>query len=268
MSEALIITLRETLEAALVVGILLAYLNKTLNFKHRKYIWWGVGAGVALSVVLAFVFQSFFGGFEGKTEELYEGVTMIVAAGLLTWMILWMLRQRKAIKKNLEDKAQMHIEKDHYWGLFWLTFVGVAREGIETVIFLQAAVVNSSGIGVLSGAVLGIVLALVMAYILFKGIVRVPLKAFFTFTGVLLILFAAGLFAHGIHEFQEAGVLPIYIEHLWDVNSVIDEKGSFGSIMKGLFGYNGNPSLLEAGGYVLYLVLISLAWWKIESKNS
>lgn len=265
MMESLIITLRETLEAALIVGILLAYLNKTLNLKHRKFVWWGVFGGVVLSVVLAFVFQTYLGGFEGRTEELYEGVAMFVAAGLLTWMILWMLKQRHAIKKNLENKAQAHIEKDYPWGLFWLVFVGVAREGIETVIFLQAAALNSEGGSVIGGAILGIVLALILAYALFRGIVRVPLRKFFTVTSVLLILFAAGLLAHGVHEFEEAGVFPVYGEHIWDTNDVIDENGTFGSLLKGLFGYNGNPSLSEVLVYFSYLVLITIAWRRIEA---
>ncbi len=274
MTAALLITLRETLEAALIVGIALAYLKKTANGKHAKYIWYGVLGGIVLSVLLAIIFQSFLGGFEGKAEEIYEGVMMLTAAGLLTWMILWMLVQRRNIKKNLEDKMEAHLKRDHYIGLMFITFVGVAREGIETVIFLQAAFLQSDSSGVLSGGVLGMVIAIILAYILFKGVAKVPLRKFFTFTSVLLILFAAGLVAHGVHEFQEAGVVPIVKEHVWDLNPevveegvypVMHESGAVGGILKGLFGYNGNPNLLEVLSYLAYLIVIALAWWRIDS---
>lgn len=264
-----IITLRETLEAALIVGILLAYLSKTLNIKHSKYVWYGVLAGIVLSLILAFVFQQYLGGFEGRSEEIYEGITMFVAAALLTWMILWMLIQRHNIKKNLEDKAKMHIEKDHPIGLFFLSFIGVAREGIETVIFLQAALLQSEAARVLSGGLLGIIAAIILSYLLFKGIMKVNLRTFFTVTSVLLIMFAAGLVAHGIHEFEEAGVVPVIKEHVWDINPEVveegvyplwHENGTIGGLLKGLFGYNGNPSLGEVMSYLIYLALIAGLW--------
>ncbi|MBI4232799.1 FTR1 family protein, partial [Candidatus Peregrinibacteria bacterium] len=224
MTAALIITLRETLEAALVAGIVLAYLDKTGNFSHKKYVWYGVSFGVLLSLCLAWIFQRYLGGFEGRAEEIYEGVTMIIAAGLLTWMILWMMKQRSKIKANIEGKVEAHLVGDHPWGILFLVFVGVLREGIETVIFLQAALQQSDGAGVLTGGLIGIVLAVVLAWVVFKGVMKVSLKKFFTVTGVLLIFFAAGLLAHGIHEFEEAGVLPQYVEHVWDINPMLDEK--------------------------------------------
>ncbi len=263
MIEGLLITLRETLEVALVVGIVLAYLAKTVNGRHKKFVWYGVAAGVFVSVALAFIFEMYFGGFEGAAEQIYEGTTMVIAAGLLSWMIVWMLKQRNGIKAKLEEKASVYVKEDHPIGLFGLVFVSSLREGVETVIFLKAAILNG-GDGALLGALFGILIAIVLAYALFKGVAKVPLKKFFTVTSVLLILFAAGLLAHGVHEFQEAGILPIYNEHVWDVNNFIDEKGGFGGIMKGLFGYNGNPSLLEVFSYLGYLVLVGLLWWKLE----
>ncbi len=276
MTAALIIVLRETLEAALIVGIILAYLKKTKNNKHRKYVWYGVLGGIVLSVVLAYVFQTFLGGFEGRAEEIYEGIAMWVAGGLLTWMILWMLTQRRNMKKKIEGKVESHLSKDHYFGLMALAFVGVAREGIETVIFLQAALLQSDSMAILTGGILGMVLAIVLAFILFKGFAKVPLRSFFTFTSVLLILFAAGLVAHGVHEFQEAHLLPIWIEHLWDVNPEVlqegvyplfHEKGAIGGLFKGLFGWNGNPSMIEVISYFLYIIVIAFTWKAIDSKE-
>lgn len=267
MLAALIITLRETLEAALVAGILLAYLDKTGNVRHSRYVWYGVAGGITVSLIVAFIFQNYFGGFTGRAEEVYEGITMLVAAGLITWMIFWMLGQRGQMRKNIENKAEYHLKNDHPLGLFLLTFVSVAREGVETVIFLQAAILQiQNNFSVFSGAIIGIFIAIILSYLFFRGMHRFPLRTFFTVTSVILILFAAGLLAHGIHEFQEAGVLPIYIEHLWNTNWLIDENGTFGSLLKGLFGYNGNPSLLEVIGYAGYLA-VSVVVWKKMAKS-
>ncbi len=264
MLSSLIITFRETLEIALVVGILLAYLQKTKNRQHNKMVWYGVAAGIGLSFILAWIFTKYLGGFEGKYEQIYEGIVMIMAAGLITWMIFWMITQKHKIKKNIEEKAEAHLKNDHPSGLFLIAFISVAREGIETVIFLQAAMIQTDKQNVLFGGILGIIIAILLGYLFYKGIEKISLQKFFTATEILLIFFAAGLFAHSIHEFQEAAILPIYIEHLWDINGIINEKGTFGEILKGLFGYNGNPSLLEVSGYFLYLILIIIGWKRIE----
>lgn len=259
MSSALIITLRETLEAALVVGIILAYLSKVVNLKGRRFVWQGVFAGVIFSVVVAFVFERYLGGFEGKAEQLYEGITMMVAAGLLTWMILWMMKQRSGMRKNIESKVEAHVSKNYNFGLFLLSFVAVAREGVETVIFLQGARIQAEAGGqqILVGAVLGIFAAIVISYLLFKGIARISLRKFFMVTTLLLVLFAAGLMAHGVHEFQEAG-LATYNEHLWDLNSILNEKSMPGEFLKHVFGYNANPSLEEV---VVYFAYLAGMWW-------
>lgn len=264
MLAAFLITLRETLEAALIVGIILAYLKKTKNEGHGKFVWGGVVGGLIVSVVLALVFNFWFGGFEGQAEELYEGIVMLLAAGLLSWMILWMLTQRRDMKANIEGKVAGHIEDEHPWGLFTLALVGVAREGIETVIFLEATLVGSGFDSVFGGALVGIVVALLGSYALFKGLARVPLRKFFTFSSVLLILFAAGLFAHGIHELQEAGIVPVLMEHVWDMNGILDENGIVGSMMKALFGYNGNPNLLEVIFYGVYIVFSGVMWKRLS----
>lgn len=271
MTAATIITLRETLEASLIVGIILAYLNHTQNKRHAPFVWMGVAAGIALSVALAVIFQMVVGDFSGRAEELYEGVTMLIAAMLITWMILWMLQQRRTIRKNIEMKVQARLtpacrtgRDEHPWGLFWLTLIATAREGIETVIFLKAAILQAGGSHQIIGGLLGIVVAILLSVLLFRGIVNIPLKKFFTATSVLLILFAAGLIAHGIHEFEEAGLIPSLIAPLWNTNGIIDEAGTFGSFLKGLFGYNGNPSLAEAIGYGTYLATILFFWRKMD----
>lgn len=277
MAAALMITMRESLEASLVVGIMLAFLSKTENLKQKSLVWYGALAGLLVSVILAWVFQNYLGGFEGRAEELYEGFAMLFAAGLLTWMILWMITQRHGIKKNLENKVGLHLRNSYPMGIFLLSFVGVAREGIETVIFLQAAVIQGGISSTFWGGILGIFIAVSLAYLLFKGIARFSIKKFFTVTSILLVLFAAGLVAHGVHELQEAGVLPIYVEEVWNLNPAVSEDGVYpiwhengpaGAILKGVFGYNANPSLIEVLSYFVYLMVIGGIWWRLDFLKS
>lgn len=276
MFAASLITLRETLEASLVVGIMLAFLTFTQNVRQKKYVWLGVGAGIALSLLLATVFHTVAGGFEGTTEALYEGIMMLVAAGLLTWMIFWMINQGRHMKTQIESEVSDHVQNNHALGIFMLSFVSTAREGVETVIFLQAALINASSGAHLTGAVLGIAVALTLAYTMFKGFAVVPLRTFFKVTSILLLLFSAGLVAHGVHEFEEAGVLSGIITPLWDLNPAVltegvypalHENGVVGSLLKGLFGYNGNPSLLEVLAYGTYITAISAAWWGMTRRR-
>ena len=267
MMESFLITSRETLEASLVVGVVLSYLGRTGQQKYNKVVYYGIGAGLILSLISAFLFIIFAGGFEGKGEQLFEGITMLVASILLTTMILWMLRQHH-IAKGIESKVASHLAKAQMdswgiWGLFFLVLLAVVREGVETVIFL-GAVSYTSGINFVGG-LLGVGVAITIGYLFFMGTRKVNLRKFFTISSMLLILFAAGLVAHGIHEFEEAGVVPGIISPMWDTNNLIDEKSVFGSFLKGLFGYNGNPSLTEVGAYLAYVILIFGMYWRIDN---
>lgn len=276
MIASFIITFRETLEAALIVGIILSYLVRTKQTKYNNVVYLGVVVGIVASILGAFLFNTFAGGFSGTTEEIFEGITMIVGAILLTTMILWMMKQ-KQLAKELEANVKKKIALASRYGLFLLVFIAVLREGIETVIFLGAANFVSSGNGLL-GAVAGIFAAIILGYLIFVGSMKINLRKFFTITSILLILFAAGLVAHGVHEFQEAGVIPVVAEHIWDINPPAPledqgiyptwhEKGNAGSILKGLFGYNGNPNLLEVISYIFYLGIVFAFWRRIEMRN-
>lgn len=267
MTAATLITFRETLEASLVVGIVLAFLARTNQRSFNLYVWLGVLVGILASVVLALFFHLAFGGFTGRAEDIYEGVTMLIAAGLISWMILWMLQKRRTIKSEIEQDVQTHIEADRPLGIFLLVLVATAREGVESVIFLNAAIVHT-GLGLqLLGSALGIALAVTCAFLLFQGIKHVPLRSFFTATSLLLILFAAGLVAHGVHELQEAALLPFFATPLFDINHILPEKAAFGSLLKSLFGYNANPSLLEVVSHVVYLLGISVFWKWISMQD-
>jgi high-affinity iron transporter len=273
MIASFIITFREALEAALIVGIVLSYLARTRQTRYRRVVFLAVGAAVAVSLLGAAAFTWLAGGFTGRAEEIFEGVTMLVGAGLLTTMILWMMRQQH-IAAELSEKVATEVAEAHRLGLFFLVFVSVLREGIETVIFLGAASL-AAGTS-LVGALAGLLSAGFLGYLIFAGARRLELKKFFTVTSVLLILFAAGLVAQGVHELQEAAVLPIVVEHVWNINPPVNADGSYpllhengyvGSVLKSLLGYNGNPSLLEVISYVLYLILVFALWRRISRRE-
>ena len=260
MIPAALITLRETLEASLVVGIVLAFLHRTSDRKLDAAVWFGVLGGMLLSAAIALLFHVAAVDFQGRTEQIYEGVTMALAAGLLTWMILWMLQQRRSLRRNIEGKVSLHAAANDALGIFLLVFVSTAREGVETVIFLKALILHSQGDMHIFGGILGTLIAVVLSFFLFRGIEILPLKRVFGVSSVLLIFFSAGLVAHGVHEFQEAGFLPILQSTLWDTNVVLHEDGIAGGILKSLFGYNGDPTGLELAAYGLYLAGISVLW--------
>ena len=267
--SSFLITSRETLEAALVVGVVMAYLTKTNNNQYKKTVYYGIAFGVILSILAAVGFTLLSGGFEGRAEEIFEGFTMLFAAVLLTTMILWMMRQRN-IAKTIENRVASHIAKAEYnstyaIGLFALIMVAVLREGVETVIFF-GALNYSSGISFF-GATLGIITAIGIGYLFFVGSRKINLRKFFTISSILLILISAGLVAHGIHELQEAALIPLAAGQVWDTNSILNENGVFGSFLKGLFGYNGNPSLLEVLFYFAYLGIIFYVYHRIDKSS-
>jgi high-affinity iron transporter len=267
--SSFLITSRETLEAALVVGIVMAYLTRTGNHQYKKTVYYGITFGIFLSIVTAAAFTLIAGGFEGAAEGIFEGFTMLFAAVLLTTMILWMMRQ-KQVAKEIQSKVASHIEKANFnstyaYGLFALVAVAILREGVETVIFFQA-LSYSSGVSLIGG-LLGVLSAILIGYLFFVGSRKINLKKFFSISSILLILVAAGLVAHGIHELQEAAVLPVAVEHLWNTNAVLNEEGLVGSFLKGLFGYNGNPSLLEVLFYAGYLAFIFYLYFRIEKTS-
>lgn len=259
MLSSLLIALREGLEAALIIGILLGAIQKMKLNHLRFWIWSGVAAAVTLSIGAAAGLNAIGAKFEGRGEEIFEGTMMVLAAGLLTWMIFWMHRQARYLRENLEDGVRKAGSSNSRGAMFLLAFTAVGREGIELALFLMAARYVSEPLGVLLGTLAGLSLAVFLGYVLFASTYRLDLRRFFQVTNILLLLFAAGLLAHGVHEFNEAGIIPGVIEHVYDINGVLPEKSTFGLIMTALFGYNGNPSLTEMTVYILYLAGLGFA---------
>ncbi len=256
MVASFLLALREGLEAALIVGLTIGVLTKMNRRQQMPAVWAGVGAATAVSVIAALILHWVGAELEGAAEQIFEGVTMFLAGAVLTWMIFWMARQGRQVQAGLQADVQAALVRGGQWGLFTIAFVAVVREGIETALFLTAAAMTSSAQQTLIGGLVGLAAAALLGWLLFTAAVRRNLRRFFQVTSVLLILFAAGLIAHGIHEFNEVGLIPAIIEHVWDVNFILSEDSTAGLLLKALFGYNGNPSLTEVLGYIGYFAAI------------
>lgn len=267
MLPTYLLSLREGLEAALIIGIVLGAVSKIRRNDLSPAVWLGTLSAVAVSILTAVLLTSFGMSLEERAEQIFEGITMLIAAGILTWMIFWMGKQARFLKSEIEAGINKAASSTGRSAVFWVAFLAVVREGIELAIFVTAAFfagdqsqISSNIIQTLAGTILGLGTAALLGWTLFATTVRLDLRRFFQVTGILLILFAAGLVAHGVHEFNEVGWVPAIIEHVWDVNMIIDEDSLGGQLLKTLFGYNGNPSLTEMIAYFVYLVTVSIFW--------
>ena len=267
MLASFLLSLREGLEAALIIGIVLGVLLKLKRTDLNGVVWRGVGLAALLSLIAAIALNLLGMEFEGKGEEIFEGVAMLLAAGVLTWMILWMKNHSGTLKNEIEAQTNQAALGTGQKALFALAFLAVFREGIELALFLLAARLTSSPLQTMSGALLGLLIAGILGWILFTSTRKLNLRNFFSTTNILLIIFAAGLVGLGVHEFNEAGVIPSVIEHVWDINGILSDKGEVGLLLKALVGYNGNPSLTEVAAYLLYLGGISFVM-VLRPKNS
>jgi high-affinity iron transporter len=260
---ALFISFREGLEAALIIGIVLGYLYKTGSRQQVRFAWAGVVAALAASAALAALIQVVGAELEGSAEQLFEGVTMILAVAVLTWMIFWMRYQARTLKSTLEHEVQAAVSAGQNWGLAFVAFLAVFREGVETSLFLSAAAFANDGLGTLVGSILGLAVAALIGYLIYVSTVRLNLRLFFNVTSVLLLLFAAGLLAHGIYEFQEAGLIPTLNEHVWNTAALLDEGSPVGQVLRATVGYNSAPSFEEVLAYWAYwlVALVGVRWW-------
>jgi high-affinity iron transporter len=259
MLPAYLLSLREGLEAALIIGIVLGALRKIRRTDLSPALWLGTLAAFGVSVFTAILLTRLGLEMEDPGEAIFEGFTMILAAGILTWMIFWMSKQSRTLKSELEEGVNKAAVSSGKRALFWLAFVAVVREGIELALFLTAAFfigdqshATANTAQNLAGAILGLGTAILLSWSLFATAIRLDLRRFFQVTGALLILFAAGLLAYGIHEFNEIGWIPAIIPHVWDLNSIISQTSLLGQLLETLFGYNANPSLTEVIAYLAY----------------
>tara|TARA_B100001179_G_scaffold153497_1_gene111774 strand:- start:96 stop:908 length:813 start_codon:yes stop_codon:yes gene_type:complete len=267
----LIIVFREVLEASLIIGILYTFLKQTNQEESIVKLWQGVLVALVVSIIGSFVFQQFAGGFQGQAEKLFEGVVMIVAASVLGTVIVWMAKN-KNIAEDLKGKAEQALSSNKVGlGIFLLAFISVFREGIETILFLYGVMMKQGGLSI-SLSLLGAAMGIGVGYLIFVQGKKVPLKTFFNVSSILLIFVAAGMFAYGIHELESAGVIPDY-GRIWDINPpkfadgsypLMHDKGYVGSLLKGLFGYNGDPSLIELLTWFFSLSGLTYLWNKVS----
>lgn len=259
--SALILSLREGVEMALVVGIVLAYLGQVGAKGARKWVWAGALAASAVSLLALGILNALNAEFEGTTEQIFEGSTMLLATIFLTWMVFWMLRNSRYLKSELQRGVQGVLERGGVaWGLFFLVFFAVVREGVELALLLFAA----PGEGKLVGSLIGLAGAIAVGVLIYAFGRRIDLRTFFRVTTVVLILFAAGLFAHAAHEFAEAGPLaalegPV----LWSTKAVLPDDSGFGSVLRSFLGYQDEPTVLEVIAYVGYFVVV----WLLSKTN-
>lgn len=256
MWAALLITLREGLEAALVVAIVLAYLRQIGRRDRFRSVWLGVGAAVGLAAAVGAVAYAALDGLEGDARRITFGLVSLAAVGVLTWMIFWMRKQAANIRRELQAQVDRALESGSTLALASVAFFAILREGMETALFMMAVLTGSSGLEVGVGGLLGLAGAVALGYLIYQGGRRINLRRFFQVTGLLIIVFAAGLLARGIAWLQEAGVLTTYLWPVWNLrdNDIVG-RGTFAQFLSGLLGWNPSPSIEELLAWACYLAV-------------
>jgi high-affinity iron transporter len=254
MTAAFFIALREGLEAALIVGIVAAYLVKIDRREALPGIWAGVVAAVSISIAVGVAVVATVGKLPPLVQEGIEGLTAVIAVGVLGWMLFWMRRQGRALKGDLERGVDSALAAGSAFALAGLAFVAVAREGLETVLYLFAIGVSSGpAIQTVLAILAGLAVAVGTGWAIFAAGIRIDLRRFFSITGIVLIFVSAGLLAFAVHAFGEAGLVA-NTGAAFNIGSVLPESSPLGAVLAGLFGYRSAPTPLEVIAYLGYLV--------------
>lgn len=253
MLATYLIGLREGLEAALIVSILVAYLVKTDRREALPFVWAGVAAAVAMSIGVAGILKLTSSALSETAEELFAGIMSFIAVALVTWMIFWMKRTSRTIASDLHSNLDRAFAMG-VGAVAAMAFVSVAREGLETAVFFFS-LTGSTGAGFAQvlGLVLGLTTSAAIGWLLYKGAIRIDLSTFFRYTGLLLILVAAGVLAYGVHELQEVGVLPGEDNLAFDVSATIPPDSWYGSVLRGVLGFRPAMSVLEVAVWAGYV---------------
>jgi high-affinity iron transporter len=259
MLPSFILSLREGIEATLVIGIVLASVRQMHRLDLRPAIWVGTGSAALISLLTAIYLTRIGLELKDPGEAIFEGITMLLAAGILTWMIFWMSQRSRNMKADLESSVQRASQAGK-WSLFGLAFIAVLREGVELALFLTAATFSSSTPETIVGGLLGLGTATLLGWSFFATTVRLDMRRFFQVTGILLLLFAAGLVGRSSGELILAGWIPAIIGRVWDLGGIISEGSLLGQTLGALFGYSASPSLMQVLVYAAYFgtVLVGL----------
>ncbi len=254
MLSNFLIGLREGLEASLVVGILIAYLVRVGRRDRLAPVWVGVAAAVALSLGFGAILTFTSNSLSFEAQETFGGVMSILAVGFVTWMVFWMRRAARSMKSELHGRLDSALAMGT-GALVVTAFIAVGREGLETALFLWAnAQATGSNTQPLLGALLGLVSACVLGYLIYRRAVAIDLAKFFTWTGAALIVVAAGVLSYAMHDLTEAGIVTFGTSTAWDITSWYSVSSWYGSIMKGIFNFSPNPSVIDVVVWWAYLV--------------
>jgi high-affinity iron transporter len=266
LSSGLLTGLREGVEAALIVAIILAYLDRTGNRRHFRRVWLGVAAAVALSVGIGVALWLTIGGLPEPSEQVFEAAAMLLAAAVVTWMLFWMRRVAANMRAELHAKVDRSLTEASVWGLSVLAFTAVIREGIETSLFLlgqvaAASSAESGAVAVLGGASIGLLAAVGIGYGFYRGAQVINLRTFFRWTGAALILIAAGLLSHAVHELVAVGAITVGTEIAFDLSGILPHSGEglaalIGSLLRAMFGYTSQPEWVTFLTWLGYIVAV------------
>jgi high-affinity iron transporter len=269
MLATLVIFLREGVEASMIVAILLAYLNRIGQREHFRDVFIGVGAALLLATAGGAVAYETIRSYDGsRVQTIFETVTYLVAATVLTYMTFWMRNHARSLSKELRARADAALDGRARWGLGLLAFQAVGREGLETVVFTLAIIFSTSTAGALTGAVIGLAGALVIAFVIYRLGHRLNLARFFTVIGVLLMVFAAGLLADAVENMQELGWLPLLETPMWHSASVLSQDSAFGDVLHSFFGYSDAPTPLQLLVYVGYLAIVIILYLGLRGRQA
>ncbi len=249
-----LIGLREGLEASLVIGILVAYLVRTGRRDLLASVWTGVGIALGISLAAGAALTLGPRGLSFTAQDAIGGILSIAAVGLITWMIFWMGKTARHLRRHLEDGLEKAIAMGK-GAIIAMALLAVGREGLETALFLWAGIEAAGSTSVpITGAVLGILTAVALGYLIYRGAVKINLRTFFQWTGVFLIVVAAGVLAYGVHDLQEAAILPGLNTLAFDVSDTIAPGSVVATLLKGIFNFSPASTILEVVAWVLYLV--------------
>lgn len=256
-----LITLREGLEAALVIGLVVACLVRIGHARQARQVWSGALAALGVTVAVGAAVSFMAARLNWYGLHVFEGGTLVLAAGVLTLVTFWMRKQAGDMKADLQARVEASVRRGSLPALAVLSFVLLVREGIELVLFLQAGSVLATSPGALwSGVTGGLALAAVLGYMAYKGSGRLSLRAFFDWTGVVLLVFAAGMIANGLGEWHEISLVPPVVEVVWNTQAVLPDSSTLGRFLGTLIGYDATPSLVQVVAYFSYLIGVLLLY--------